>query len=98
MSGEVEVTVGRRKTRRSDKQNRLLWAYYEIISNETGQGSAEEIHEYMKRKFLPPVIIKTKWGEMKVPGSTTKLSSIEFGNYLDRINALVQIPIPVLEI
>jgi len=90
---QVEVVVRKAVSKRTIDQNALLWKYYELIADETGD-DVDSIHEFLKRKLLPPQFIKTKWGEAKIPASTTTLSTIEFSQYLDRINALTGVPIP----
>lgn len=89
----TKIKVEKVKEDRSSQQNRFYWKYLQIISDDTGD-SADDLHEFFKRKFLIPRELETQWGVMKIPGSTTKLSKVEFGDYMDRICALTQIPIP----
>lgn len=78
---------------RSLPQNAFYWAYLGIIERETGN-SAKDLHEFAKRKFLPPRWIKIKGEEIKIPTSTKDLSKIDFGDYLDKICAWSGVPIP----
>src|SRR5690349_20847265 len=78
---------------RSMSQHRHYWVYMEAVSRETGH-TPEEIHEWAKRKFLPPRYITVRGEEFLMPTSTTTLSKTEFGEYLDRICAEVGVPLP----
>lgn len=92
-------------------QNRLYWAYLHELSAETGN-DAEDLHEYFKRKFLPPRFLKvalskrnavgTPTGpvsvdEIKLPATTTTLSIADFSNYIMRIEAHTGYAVPQLE-
>src|SRR4051794_32304271 len=66
------VTIELEKHERSNSQNSYYWVYLGVIERETGQ-NADEVHEWAKRKFLPPRFIKVNGEEMKIPGSTTDL-------------------------
>ncbi len=59
----------------------------------TGE-NADDLHQYFKRKLLPPVFKKIRGEEIKLPASTTDLDKIAFGEYLDKIAALTEIPLP----
>ncbi len=81
---------------RSMSQNSLYWMFLGVIEFETGN-NANDLHEYFKRKFLPPKFIKVLGKEIKIPSSTTDLNKIEFSEYLDKISAEVEISIPDTE-
>lgn len=66
------------RTLSQNKLYRLLLIDAEI---ETGQ-PADDIHEWAKRKFLPPRTIKVNGEEMKIPG-----------DYMDKVSAAVGVPI-----
>ncbi len=92
------VRVDKPESKRSLNQNRFLWAYMEIISRETGDDPVS-LHEFFKAKLLPPRIIEIKGKSripksLEVPATTTTLSKLAFGEYLDRIAALSGVPIP----
>lgn len=80
------VSVEKWKNKRSMKQNAYYWAALTTISEHTGH-TPQELHEIFKRMFLPPQFIQYKGEKIKVPGSTTKLSSAEFAEYIERIGA-----------
>ena len=85
-------------SKRSGQQNKFYWLYLELIARETGD-DAVSLHEYFKHNLLKPITktIKGKSGKeivFETDASTTDLSKIEMGEYLDRISALTEIPIP----
>jgi hypothetical protein len=84
--GRYTIEVLKYKKNRSGRQNNYYWLYLSVISDETGDDSIN-LHEYFKRKFLPPRFIKILGREVKLPASTTKLNSAEFTNYIMRIEA-----------
>lgn len=91
--GGVYRVIYEEKTR-SLPQNALYWVYLSVIAAETGHDE-EELHELFKQKFLPTRFLRTKDGkEYRVPKSTTKLKKHEFGEYLEKICAATNIPIP----
>lgn len=85
---------------RSLTQNAFYWVWLAKVELETGN-QTEDMHVYLKSKFLPKrlVKIKGKEGEHTVmsDGTTTKLSKLEFGEYLDKCAAHVGIPLPTRE-
>lgn len=93
---KLVVEVELEKSRRSLDQNAFYWLYIGVIEKETGN-LATDLHELFKRKFLPPIPKKILGIEFKLPASTKDLSKIEFGEYLDKISAFTEIPIPVIK-
>ncbi|MBV9825190.1 MAG: hypothetical protein JO001_05905 [Alphaproteobacteria bacterium] len=81
------------KTVRSLSQNRYYWVYLGIIERETGN-NADDLHEYLKRKLLPPRFVEVLGQEIRLPASTTGLSKADFGDYLDKIASLSGVPLP----
>jgi hypothetical protein len=73
-------------------QNKLYRFLLQDIELETGQ-IADDIHEWAKRKFLEPRIIKVNGEEMKIPGTTTGLNKIQFSEYMDKISSATGVPI-----
>lgn len=92
MNGK-RVLIQEYPDKRTDNQNAFYWAYLRIISDETGDTS-NDLHEFFKRKFLAPKFITVLGKEIKIPGSTAKLSKADFGEYLERICAECGVPIP----
>lgn len=93
---KLQMEIDVKKSRRSLEQNSFYWLYLGVIERETGN-NATDLHELFKRKFLPPIPKKILGTEFKIPASTSNLNKIEFGEYLDKISALTNIPIPVIE-
>jgi hypothetical protein len=76
-----ELTLEKERHARTLSQNAYYWGVVvEILRNYFGYES-EEMHEALKFKFLK----KFEDSDLVTVGSTTKLSTIEFGEYIDRI-------------
>lgn len=87
------ILITHAKPTRSTSQNAYYWVYLEAIAKETGD-NASDLHEVFKRKLLPPVFKTIRGEEYKLPGSTRELDKAAFGNYLDKICALTNVPLP----
>lgn len=83
-------------TTRSLSQNALYWMYLGIIEQETGN-VANDMHEYFRRTLLLPVFVKVFGKEIKIPSSTKGLSKTAFGEYIEKIVAATNVPIPDTE-
>ncbi len=81
---------------RSLSQNKLYWKYLGIIEMETGN-NADDLHEYFRRTLLAPKWLKVMGKDIKVPQSTTNLKKHEFIDYMDKIYALTNVPVPDTE-
>lgn len=79
----VEVTIEKRRKRRTDNQNSYYWGVViRTIANECGYRSDEElaaVHAELKKKFLPHN------GKLAIPQSTTKLNTAEFTRYIEAV-------------
>lgn len=93
LKGEVEVIVRKRIKRRNIKQNKLYWAYLDLIEKETGN-SAEDLHEVFKRDYLESRLKEILGKKEKLSGTTTTLSTHEFANYLKKIEQRTNVLIP----
>lgn len=93
LRGDVQVIVEKRKSTRSNRQNRYYWAYMTIIENDTGD-AANDLHELFKRTCLPPVYKTILGKEVKLPATTTTLDPAEFTDYIHKIEMLTGIPAP----
>jgi hypothetical protein len=89
--GEVIVRIQKAHATRKSQANRLYWAgFVRPISEYTGY-EPHEVHEFLKRKFLPShhLMIQNKAGEVveetDLPPSSAKLNELEFSDYLRRI-------------
>jgi hypothetical protein len=87
------VVIAEEKRTRSRSQNAYYWVYLGIIAAETGD-NADDLHEFFKRKLLPPRFVTVQGQEVKLPASTTDLNKADFGNYLDKICAMTNVPLP----
>lgn len=93
----VAIELSRPKKIRTLSQNNYLWLYYQVICDETGEESVENLHEYLKRVLLPPNLVKILGKEVRLPASTTELSKSEFSAYIVKIEALTGIVSPDAE-
>lgn len=90
---EVIVTIEKAHATRSHHQNALYWAGYIAPLCEYTGYSANEMHAYLKGRFLPKErieIVDRRTGavldEQDLAAlTTTTLNKIEFGEYLDAI-------------
>jgi hypothetical protein len=89
----ARVVISEWKEERNRSQNRYYWLYLEIIARETGD-TANDLHEFLKRKLLPPRFLKVRGEELRIPASTRDLDKTDFAAYLDRICALTNVPLP----
>lgn len=87
LEGVWDIEITKHKKSRSNSQNRLLWMWLNIISKETGN-DPDDLHEIFKMKFLGTETKQIMGSEIERPKSTTKLSTLEFTNYLDKIETL----------
>lgn len=94
--GQYCIKVYEPTKQRTDRQRRLYWLYLNILEKE-GMGEAEDLHEYFKRVHLQPIVIEVLGIEMTIPNSTNKLSTKEFGEYLEKIYLETGVPIPTLD-
>ena len=94
--GVYSIKIDKWKKNRSNNQNNYYWMYLGIISDETGD-NANDLHEFFKRKLLPPRFIKVLGKEVKLPATTTTLSKADFAKYLMSIEHLTVIPAPDTE-
>lgn len=88
---QVEIIIQRKRKKRSNNQNRYYWGclipYIQQGLSET-QGewlTIDAVHEFLKANFNYKEIVNQNGGEViKMPVSTTELSTIEFEEYQDR--------------
>ena len=89
------------QAKRSNQQNKYFWFYLSLIESETGNDT-KSMHEYTVRHLTPKVekYIKLfkdgKWIEHRgmVGKGTSELTKLEMGDTLDRLCALVDVPLP----
>jgi hypothetical protein len=78
------IKIEPKKTVRTIASNRLYWLWLACISDETGSDK-DELHRYFGDKYLPKVEKIVLYNIVFVPISTTKLGTIQYKNYLDKI-------------
>lgn len=80
LAGRVELTVKKFRKSRSVQQNRYYFGVVlKIISDHTGY-ETEDLHNHFKTHFL-----KKKVGKLTSYYSTTKLDTLQFTDYLDKV-------------
>lgn len=81
---KVVISLETKRNYRSNNQNRYYWMCLDIISESTGN-TANDLHSYFARKYLP-IITKPVFGiNIHQLGSTTDLSVGEFVDYMSAI-------------
>jgi len=87
--GEVTVTVARKHATRSGDQNAYWWGVcVHLVSEHTGY-DPDEVHQLAKQMFLPKALAVPNGngeivGEYVIGGTTTTLTKIEFGEFVER--------------
>ncbi|MBW2675100.1 MAG: recombination protein NinB [Deltaproteobacteria bacterium] len=88
-SKKWEITVAEYRKKRSLGQNALMWKWAnevaDYVSEHTGM-DADDVHAFLKGKFLSPRIVEIK-GEVVEYRTTTKLSTAEMTDYMNKIYA-----------
>lgn len=90
---EMYAEMDKVKGVRSLSQNAYYWKYLEIIALETGH-NAEELHRLFKGLFLAKKEVTWKGKQYMMSGSTTKLNKVTMGEYLEKIAAETEVPLP----
>src|SRR3990167_1276457 len=81
---KIRIVVEKERGARSKRANNYYWGVVlPLIAAHIGETS-EDLHEIFKSKYLRK---KRVWrgGEITILQSTTKLNSIEFGEYIERV-------------
>ncbi len=87
LEGVWDIRIEKYKKDRTKAQNSLMWLWLGIISNDTGE-SPENLHNIFKLRFLGTEKIQSMGYSIEIPKSTTKLTTQEFTDYLDKIEGL----------
>jgi hypothetical protein len=84
-NGKYVLTLSELKKKRSDEQNNIMWLWFTCLENETGT-TKEDFHDYYCSKFICRHVVIN--GEEKtVIGGTSKLNTVQFSNFLDKVQA-----------
>lgn len=86
----ILVKFEKRGSKRSTQQNRY---YHGIVVQSVMLGlreigyslSHDETHFFLKQKFNPVQVPGNGGAVIELPGTTTQLNKVEFGDYIDRI-------------
>lgn len=76
---KIEIIIKRYRKKRTNRQNSLYWLWLNFIAEETGS-DPDELHVYFKSKYL-----LDRSGKIPVVKSTTRLTTVEFSEYMDKI-------------
>jgi hypothetical protein len=98
LSKPLMVTVEDHRKRRSLSQNGLYWKWVGIVAGETGNDD-DVVHDTFKDKFLAPREVEI-FGERRLVRTTTKLTTLEMKDYMDKVYAFavselgILLPVP----
>jgi hypothetical protein len=108
---DIVIIIEKKKKKRSNPQNSYYFGvviplmkqgFYNSLGEHVG---TDEIHTFLKNRFLFKEIVNEQNAEIiKMPQSTTELSTIQFEEYLDKIREFaseflsIQIPLPNQEL
>jgi uncharacterized protein Veg len=79
----VELTIRKRKTKRSSQQNKFYWSYVLVEMMDATGYTKDEAHEALKYEFLR----EDGDGPLRKVRSTTSLTVEEFSAYVERVMA-----------
>lgn len=90
----VVVTVAEAKKTRSGQQNRYYWGVVVKLITDTFRDAgnmvnAEDVHDFLKAHVgkLAQVLVTADGEVFRAPGSTTKLTTAEFSDYVEAVRA-----------
>ena len=84
----VLITLESYRKKHSRSQRGLYRIWLGEIASETGEMDPDELHEIFKRKFLTPEEMEI-FGEKQLVYTTKNLSTIDYSEYMTRIEVLV---------
>lgn len=84
-NGEYELSVGKRKSKRSLDQNALMWKWFTIIEEATGTDK-QDVHDFYCSKFLKRIVSVGNHDEVVV-GGTRNLNTGEMAEFLTKVQA-----------
>ena len=88
--GKYTVSIEKCKKKRSVEQNSSYWMLRvqpitDWLREKGNQVTTEDVHYFLKAKFLGYKIVKINGKDCKVLRSTTELSTMDFMNYMEDI-------------
>ena len=87
-TGKYMIQISEYTESRSINQNKYYWKLVEIIASNIGY-EVDEMHDVFKYKFLKKTFQDSNGNLVNGVGSTRKLNSKEFTNYIDKIKKYV---------
>ena len=93
LKGVYRFDIRKYRPRRTDRQNSFYWPCFvhpfgQFLREQGQPVTDDEAHEILKHKFLKREVVDESTGEvMTFTGSTTKLDTKEFNEYLDNVAA-----------
>ena len=99
LSKTWRVTIKPYVKKRTLDQNSLYWEWLTMIGDHIGD-CKDEVHHHMGCKFLPMRSTTIRGLTTSKPISTTKLSTVEMSEYMDKIHAFattelgIRLPVP----
>ena len=84
-NGEYELSVSKRKSKRSLDQNALMWKWFSVIEDATGS-DMQDVHDYYCKKFLKRIVSVGNHDEVVV-GGTRNLNTAEMAEFLTKVQA-----------
>lgn len=86
-SKRYDVDISLHREQRSISQNSLYWLWLACICSETGSDK-DQVHDELRKMYLPKIEVIGLFGEVnEKPVSTSKLTTQQFKEYLDKIQA-----------
>lgn len=86
LSKPWQLVVTPLKRNRSLQQNNLYWGWLGIVAQDTGN-STDDIHEWLKHRFLAPSFVTVNGETQEIRRSTTKLNTKEMSDYMTQVEA-----------
>ena len=90
----VTVRVDERRDKRSQRANRYYWLIIGLISDHTGY-EKDELHELFKKRFNPVTLSLGNEADT-IGGSTRKMDTKVFGEYVERIRRFAETELGVV--
>jgi hypothetical protein len=87
LNGDVVITVAEGRGKRSTQQNRYYWGQVCTLISETTGYTPEEVHDFLKEKFLTDkkhIVIAGEERDIE-QATTTRLTTKEFEEYCENI-------------
>lgn len=95
----VDITA--REPKRTLSQNAMYWAWLHAMCEQTGNESAENMHEFLLQTLSPIVIrtIRGKTGAHEVKGHlrSSEMTKLQMSEYMEKCAVYTNFPLPTKE-